>query len=155
MADREAGMSVIVKVVTRWIFALTLIFGLGVAFFGHLTPGGGFAGGVIIACGFVLATLAFGAKAGPVAWMKRAASSLDATGALLFLGVAVLGYLAGHFVQRWIGLGELHTLCSTWSIVLMNLAILLKVGAGLFAGFMAIAMFGAVGEAAEEKGDEA
>jgi hypothetical protein len=37
----------------------------------------------------------------------------------------------------------------------MNLAILLKVGAGLFAGFMAIAVFGVVGDAVEGKGDEA
>jgi multicomponent Na+:H+ antiporter subunit B len=155
MAEREHGMSTIVKVVTRWIFALTLIFGLGVAFYGHLTPGGGFAGGVVIACGFVLATLAFGSQAGPVAWMKKKASTLDAVGALLFLAVAVLGYLAGHFIQRWIGLGEPYTLCSTWFIVLMNLAILLKVGAGLFAGFMAIAVFGVVGDAVEGKGDEA
>lgn len=141
--DDAGGMSTIVKVVTRWLFGLVIVFGLAVALFGHVTPGGGFAGGVIIACGFVLATLAFGVRTGPAAWLKRAASSLDATGALAFLVIALLGFTAGHFLQRWLDLGEPFTLAGSWFLVLLNLAILVKVGAGVFAGFAAIALFNA------------
>ena len=141
--DDAGGMSTIVKVVTRWLFGLIIVFGLAVALFGHVTPGGGFAGGVIIACGFVLATLAFGIRTGPAAWLKRAASSLDATGALAFLVVALLGFTAGHFLQRWLALGEPFTLAGSWFLVLLNVAILVKVGAGVFAGFAAIALFNA------------
>ena len=108
MADAQGGMSTIVQVVTRWVLLLTLVFGLGVAFFGHLTPGGGFAGGVVIACGAVMATLAFGSRTGPVAVVRRAASSLDAIGALAFLTLGVLGFTAGHFLQRWIELGVIN-----------------------------------------------
>lgn len=148
MAD-PGGMSLIVRVVTRWLFGLVLVFGLAVALYGHVTPGGGFAGGVIIACAFVLATLAFGAKQGPAAWMKRWASSLDAMGALAFLALAFLGYLSGHFLQSWVGpKPELFQLGSSSWMVLLNLAILLKVGAGLFAGFMAVVSFGMAGESA-------
>lgn len=134
-------MSTIVQVVTRWVLLLTLVFGLGVAFFGHLTPGGGFAGGVVLACGGVMATLAFGARTGPAARVRKAASSLDAIGALAFLAIGILGFTAGHFLQRWIELGDPFTLGSTWFVVLLNLAVLLKVGAGLFAGFAAIVAF--------------
>lgn len=148
MADPHGGMSTIVQVVTRWILLLTLVFGVGLAFFGHLTPGGGFAGGVVIACGGVLATLAFGARTGPAARVRRAASSLDATGALAFLVLGILGYTAGHFLQRWIELGDPvttagapFTLGSARFVVLLNLAVLLKVGAGLFAGFAALVAF--------------
>lgn len=137
----EPGMSVIVRVVVQWLLVLVMVFGLAVALFGHLTPGGGFAGGVIVACGYVMATLAFGAQTGPAAWMKRHASTLDASGAWAFVLIALGGYLTGHFVQRWLALGEPFTLGSTPFIVLLNLAILLKVGAGLFAGFAAIAAF--------------
>ena len=147
----QDGMSTIVQVVVRWLFGLIIVFGLAVALFGHMTPGGGFAGGVILACGFVLATLAFGAKQGPAAWLTRAASTLDATGALGFLVVGILGFTAGVFLQRWIALGEPFTLGSTWFVVFMNLAILLKVGAGLFAGFMAVVAFGKLGRQLEEK----
>jgi multicomponent Na+:H+ antiporter subunit B len=149
----EAGMSQIVQVVAQWLVGLVVVFGLAVAFFGHLTPGGGFAGGVVVACGFVLAALAFGARTGPAAWMKRHASTIDAGGAWVFVLMAFFGYLAGHFFQRWLVLGEPFTLGSTAFIVLQNLAILLKVGGGLFAGFAAIAAF--TGSGGEDEGSKA
>ena len=36
-SDRD-GLSVIVQVVTRWLLVLIVVYGFGVAFFGHLTP---------------------------------------------------------------------------------------------------------------------
>ena len=140
MSD-NTGMSLIVRVVARWLFGLILMFGFAVALFGHLTPGGGFAGGTIVAAAFVLAVLAFGGARGPGAAFARWASTLDAMGALAFLALALLGYTGGTFLHQWAGKGQLFTLGSAPSIVLLNLAILLKVGAGLFAGFMAVALF--------------
>lgn len=152
MAD-SPGMSPIVQVVARWLFGLVLVFGLAVALFGHVSPGGGFAGGVVVACGFVLATLAFGAKRGPAAWLARTASSLDATGALVFLGVAFAGYASGSFLASWVHQRpDLFELGSSTFIVVLNVAILLKVGAGLFAGFVAIAVFGAHARGTPQKG---
>lgn len=152
----SSGMSPIVQVVARWLFGLTLVFGLAVALFGHVSPGGGFAGGVVVACGFVLATLAFGGRRGPAAWMTRAATSIDATGALLFLLLAFAGYAGGAFLASWVrGSPDLFELGSAPAIVLLNVAILLKVGAGLFAGFIAIAAFGAAeGMPAAKEGAE-
>ncbi|MBK8980317.1 MAG: MnhB domain-containing protein [Planctomycetes bacterium] len=150
--SEPGGMSPIVRIVTRWLLGFVLVFGFAVALFGHLTPGGGFAGGVVITCGFVLATLAFGAKTGPAAWFGRLASTLDAVGALAFLALALLGYAAGHFLAQWAGRDpEPFRLTSAPSLVLLNLAILLKVGAGLFAGFLAVAAFG---RAAEDVGTD-
>lgn len=153
MDDSGRGMSTIVQVVTRWVLLLTLVFGLAVAFFGHLTPGGGFAGGVVLACGGVMATLAFGSRKGPAAVVKRAAASLDAVGALAFLALGVLGFTVGHFLQRWIELGDAFTLGSTRFVVFLNLAVLLKVGAGLFAAFVAIVAFARSTEDADGKAD--
>jgi multicomponent Na+:H+ antiporter subunit B len=139
-SDR-GGLSLIVQVVARWTLVLIVVYGLGVAFFGHLTPGGGFAGGVVIACGFVLATLAFGGRAGPAAAFYRWAASLEVASALAYLGMAALGWTAGHFMQAWTPRGADFTLASAPFLVVLNLAILLKVGAGLFAGFMALVLF--------------
>lgn len=141
MRSDRGGLSVIVRVVTRWILVVVAAYGLGVAFFGHLTPGGGFAGGVVIACGFVLATLAFGGRAGPAAAFHRWVASLEAAGALAYLGMAALGWTAGHFMQAWTPRGADFTLASAPFLVVLNVAILLKVGAGLFAGFMALVLF--------------
>ena len=151
MADHD-GMSVIVRVVTRWLFGLILAFGLAVAMTGHLTPGGGFAGGVVLAGGLVLLVLAFGRQLGLAATIGRLSSSLDAVGALGFLAMAVFGYLTGQFFERWITLGAPFTIGSTPFIVLMNVAILLKVAAGIFAGFLALVAFGRL--AADREGGE-
>ena len=141
MRSDRGGLSVIVRVVVRWILVVIAVYGLGVALFWPLTPGGGFAGGVVIACGFVLATLAFGARAGPATAFHRWVASLEAVGALTYLGMAALGWTAGHFMQAWTPRGAAFTLASAPFLVVLNLAILLKVGAGLFAGFMALVLF--------------
>ncbi len=139
-SDRD-GLSAIVQVVARWTLVMIVVYGLAVACFGHLTPGGGFAGGVALACGFVLATLAFGGGSGPAAALHRRVAALEASGALAFLGLAALGWTAGHFLQAWTPRGAAFTLVSAPFLVLINLAILLKVGAGLFAGFMVLVLF--------------
>ena len=53
------GMTVIVKTIASWVKVLIFLFGIYIIIFGHLTPGGGFAGGVILASSYVLLMLAF------------------------------------------------------------------------------------------------
>ncbi len=54
MTERSPGMSMIVKTVTRWLKGPILLFGIYIVLYGHITPGGGFGGGVIIASAFIL-----------------------------------------------------------------------------------------------------
>ena len=54
------GMSIIIKTISSWIKILIFLFGIYIIIFGHLTPGGGFAGGVILASSYVLIMLAYG-----------------------------------------------------------------------------------------------
>ena len=53
-------MTLIVKKTTQLIAGMIFMYGIYVIVHGHLTPGGGFAGGVIIAGSFILITLAYG-----------------------------------------------------------------------------------------------
>ncbi|NQT18078.1 MAG: MnhB domain-containing protein, partial [Planctomycetes bacterium] len=53
-------MTPIVKTITRLILGFIVVFSASVILYGHITPGGGFAGGSMLACGFVLLLLAFG-----------------------------------------------------------------------------------------------
>ena len=57
-----AGMTIIVKTISSWVKVLIVVFGVYIILFGHLTPGGGFAGGVILASSYILIMLAFGRK---------------------------------------------------------------------------------------------
>jgi len=132
------GMSLIVQTVTRWLKAFILLFGVYIVIYGHLTPGGGFAGGVIVACSFILLTLAYGQRRGLKAVSRGVAGEMDSVGALIFLAVALAGMIAGGaFFANFIETGEAarFTLPSAGLIPLSNIGIGLKVGMSLFLVF--------------------
>ena len=140
----EKGLSVVVKTVTRWMKGFIFLYGVYVICFGHLTPGGGFPGGVIVAATFVLITLAFGREYALGKLGKLFASELDSLGALLFLGLATAGIFVGgrfflNFIEKAYPSGNLHLL-SAGIIPLCNLSIGLKVGASLFMIFIILAV---------------
>ena len=85
-----SGMSPIVRTVCGWLKGFILLYGIYIVVYGHLTPGGGFAGGVIAACAFVLILLAEGPTAALSTFSRRAASTFDSMGVLVFWGLAVL-----------------------------------------------------------------
>ena len=141
---RPKGMSPIVKTVSNWVKGFILVFGIYIVLYGHLTPGGGFGGGVIIAMVFVLLTLCCGKYEATRRMPLGIASELDSVGALMFLVIALLGLaagLGGTFFTNYIAKadpGEPYRLLSAGFIPLCNIAIALKVGTSLFMVFMAL-----------------
>lgn len=134
----KTGMSLIVKTITRLTVGLILLFGIYIVLHGHLSPGGGFAGGVIIALSFVHLMLAFGKDVAIKKLPKNVALSLESIGALMFLSIAILGFFGGAFFLNLLNKGTPFKLFSAGTIVLSNIAISLKVGVGLFAIFLAL-----------------
>ena len=53
-------MTLIVKKTTQLIAGMIFMYGIYVIVHGHLTPGGGFAGGVMVSGSLILVTLAYG-----------------------------------------------------------------------------------------------
>ena len=134
------GMSLIVKSITNIVIGFIFIYGIYIILHGHLTPGGGFAGGVIVAGAFVLKYLAFGAEAKHEKQSSTAASVYESIGGLLFIGVALAGLvIAGTFFLNFIPKGTPFHLLSAGIIPVCNIAIGIKVGAGLFSIFLALA----------------
>lgn len=134
----KTGMTLIVKTITRLTIGLILLFGIYIVLHGHLSPGGGFAGGVIVALSFVHMMLAFGKDVAANKISKNLASNLESIGALMFLSVALLGFLGGTFFLNVLAKGEPFRLFSAGTILLSNISIGLKVGVGLFAIFLAL-----------------
>ena len=95
--NKEVGMTLIVKTITRLTVGLILLYGIYIVLHGHLSPGGGFAGGVIIALSFIHLMLAFGRDLALKKLSQAAASVLESLGALMFLTVALLGLTGGFF----------------------------------------------------------
>ncbi|MHC4214428.1 MAG: MnhB domain-containing protein [Planctomycetota bacterium] len=85
------GMTLIVKNISRLMTALIFLFGLYIVAFGHSGPGGGFAGGVILASAYILLMLAFGRDFVLKNLSPSMALVLGCLGLLLFIGIAIAG----------------------------------------------------------------
>lgn len=114
-------------------FLLPLIFVLGVYIFvnGHLTPGGGFQGGAVLASGMMLLLLAdpdTRLNHGVVQW-------LESISGFSYVVVGVLGLtLAGGFLDnRFLDLGTFGELFSAGAMPIIYVLIGLKVGTELSA----------------------
>ncbi|MBN2135632.1 MAG: hypothetical protein JW737_07880 [Acidobacteria bacterium] len=151
-SKHQDGMSLISKTISSFMTALIALFGFYIAFYGHLTPGGGFAGGVIIAAAFILLTLSHSKKVSLKKFPDIIASLLDNFGALSFVALGLLGFLSGAFFMNFVQKGKAFTLLSSGTILLANIAIMIKVMAGLFAIFVGLSIFGRI-VAEGEKGD--
>lgn len=149
--DRNAGMSIIVKTVTRLTVGLVLLYGIYIVLHGHISPGGGFAGGVIIALSLINLMLAFGKTVALKKVSTATASLFESVGALMFLAIAIAGFIGGSFLLNFFTKkGGPFTLFSAGIIPLCNIAISLKVGAGLFAVFVALVVLKSAGEKDEK-----
>ena len=135
------GMTLIVKTITDFVVAFIVVFGAYIVLYGHLTPGGGFAGGVIIACAFILLMLAHGRDQAFARLPEKVAHALDSSGALAFLIIGWIGLSGGFFFLNVFGKGEMFRLLSSGMILPLNIAIAFKVGSSLFLVFAALAMF--------------
>ncbi len=137
----SAGMSLIVRTVCDALKGFILLYGIHIVLYGHLTPGGGFAGGVIAAGAFVLIVLARGEQAGLATFSRKAAATWDSLGVLVFLALAGLGLiLAGTFFANvWPTVeSSRFTLFSSGIIPAYNVGIGLKVCASLYLVFLAV-----------------
>jgi len=143
MSNKEKqGMTLIVKTITRLTVGLILLYGIYIVLHGHISPGGGFAGGVIIALSFIHLMLAFGRETALKKLSQGLASILESLGALMFLSIALLGFLGGYFFFNFFPQrGRPFEIFSAGIIPLCNIAISLKVGAGLFAIFAVLILF--------------
>lgn len=131
-------MTLIVKTITRLTIGLILLYGIYIVLHGHVSPGGGFAGGVIIALSFIHLTLAFGKGVALRRLNEVRISLLESIGALAFLSIALLGFGGGYFFFNFLNKGVAFDLFSAGTIPLSNIAICLKVGIGLFAIFVTL-----------------
>lgn len=139
----DRGMTLIVKQVTKLVVGFILLYSVYLILFGHLSPGGGFVGGVTLACGFILIVLAFGKDYFNEHIIGDYSIKIyDCLGALAFLIIALLGYTGGSFFSNiLVGEQSDFTLFSAGTILLSNIAIGVKVGACLLGVFLLLSVF--------------
>lgn len=117
-------MSIVVKTTTWFMVPLMLLFGAYIILTGHLNPGGGFQGGVILGSVSLLYFIAFGLKEGK--FSENLASLVEDVSALVLVAVGLLGVLVGKaFFSNFLKESEIFT---AGTIPLVNTLIGLKVG---------------------------
>ena len=126
------GLSFIVKRTFTLLTPFVVLFALYVITHGHLSPGGGFQGGVILGSISIIFSIVYGSKYDYENFTPRTKTILETGGALLFIILGGLGLITGgHFLQNLNPAGDIGTLISAGSIPFINLGIGFKVGAGL------------------------
>lgn len=135
--DNEYKASVIVRNVAYILAAPLTVFGLYIILHGHLTPGGGFAGGAILATFIALFLVSFGRK-GAESLHRDSFYVLESLGMTAFIALAFLGIsntffhnfmvnssqLFGRVISFGVNPGYLNT---GGVIPLMNMAVGLEV----------------------------
>jgi len=112
---------------SRVLAPLIILLGVYVFVNGHLTPGGGFQGGAIIASGMLLLLLADPVKR----FSHRLIATVESLAGIFYVAIGLIGlFLAGGFLDnRFLPTGELGALVSAGAIPLIYSLIGLKVGA--------------------------
>lgn len=132
IAKAPVPSSEIVRTGTRLLFAPMVLLGAYVFVHGHLTPGGGFQGGSIIATAVLLLLLSDSEKRLPHGFLTW----LESLSGLGFALVGLVGLaIGGSFLSNKgvMGLGEWNRLFSAGVIPIIYVLIGLKVGAELSA----------------------
>jgi multicomponent Na+:H+ antiporter subunit B len=137
------GMTTIVKKTVQLISGLIFLYGIYVIIHGHLTPGGGFAGGVIIAGAFILQILADGSDFMKLTREEIGSTMYENLAILVSVFLALSGLLFGAkvFFLNWLPKGTVGELVSAGILPLYNIFIGIEVAASILTIFLALIIF--------------
>ena len=137
------GMTIIVKKTTQLIAGMVFTYGIYVIVHGHLTPGGGFAGGVIIAGSFILVTLAYGGDFLKLVKEENRTTIVESLATILVIMIAVSGFLFGAriFFNNYLPKGIVGHLVSAGVLPLYNIFVGTEVAASIFIIFLSLIIF--------------
>jgi energy-converting hydrogenase B subunit I len=94
-------MSTILKIFAFPASIIIICLGILTILGGHITPGGGFQGGAMIAGGIILCVLIYGASESPIKLSHGFISAVESIGALGYVLIGLVGlFTAGFFLYN-------------------------------------------------------
>jgi len=122
---------IIIKNITRIVIPFAQLYGMFIILNGHISPGGGFAGGAVIGTTLILYTLVFGREKGKKKFSHKASEIAESGGIMLFVGVGIIGMIfAGSFLanlEAGFPTGQLGDILSGGFIPILMIGIGIKV----------------------------
>ena len=95
--------SMILKLISLPISIILICLGVMTILGGHITPGGGFQGGAMIASGIILSILVYGLGNSPLELSHAYIEVLESVGALGFVIFGLIGLFVGGFFLYNVG----------------------------------------------------
>lgn len=93
--------STILKLIALPIAIILICLGVMTILGGHITPGGGFQGGAMIAAGVILCILVYGLEESPLKFSHEYIAILENVGALGYVILGLVGlFVAGSFLYN-------------------------------------------------------
>ena len=141
--------SMILKLISLPISIILICLGITTILGGHITPGGGFQGGAMIASGIILSVLVYGIGNSPLELSHLYIEVLESVGALGFVIFGLIGLFVGGFYLYNVGTDLLNVVPQAIQTVfhypdVTNAGIIpylnIFVGLKVFAGLSAIAI---------------
>ena len=129
----------ILRILTKLLLPLILLFALYVQFHGDYGPGGGFQAGVIFAAGFILYGLVFDFSNLQAVVSPRVLVVATAVGVLLYGGVGVAGLLLGGQYLEYNVLAHNPQAGQHYGILLIELGVGITVAAVMLIIYTAFA----------------
>lgn len=106
-------MSTILKLFVFPISLIIIAVGLNTILGGHITPGGGFQGGAMIAGGLIFCIIVYGLKESPFKLSHNFLASLESAGALTFVLLGLAGLFFSGFYLYNLGVDLYHIVPAT------------------------------------------
>jgi len=147
-------MSPILKLFALPVSFIIICLGILIIFGGHITPGGGFQGGAMIAAGVILCAIIYGVKDSPIKFSHDFISAIESIGALGYVLLGLVGLIFSGFYlynvgtdiynivpQMIVNIFHFPDLTNAGFIPYLNIFIGLKVFVGLSAVVIAFSEF--------------
>ena len=142
-AGADVKPTLILQYFTSTLIVLIMAYGIYTALGGHITPGGGFQGGSLIASGVMLSLVVYGRKH-LVSLSQSFLIKLETAGLLIYLLLGLCGLIFSGYYLYNLGINFYHLVPSEVETIFnypdavhagilpyLNIAVMLKVSAGL------------------------
>ena len=101
-------MSTILNIFVFPAALIIMCLGIDTILGGHITPGGGFQGGAIIAGGFIFCVMVYGLKDTPIKFSKEFIVGLESAGALIYVFLGLAGLIFSGYYLYNLGVDLYH-----------------------------------------------
>ncbi|MDR2623886.1 MAG: cation:proton antiporter [Methanobrevibacter sp.] len=148
-------MSTILKIFVFPAVFITICLGILTILGGHITPGGGFQGGAMIAGGIILCVITYGVEKSPIQLSHSFISTIESIGALSYILIGLVGLFTTGFFLYNVGADFYHLIPNSMIVEMfhypdvtnagivpyLNIFVGLKVFVGLSAIVIAFSQF--------------